>query len=90
MSETSVEQLKLERDFLLVHSQNLEAELRHLKEQSARLNELEHRLAEAGTGIDPGPHHSLRRLYRRFRETVPFLLLKPFPSVRRALRRFRS
>lgn len=93
--------LKEERDSLLVHSRNLEAELRRRGKESAQVRELERRLAEAearlrqvsfvGTGrwLLLQPHRALRSMYRRFRQTVPFLLLKPFPGVRRTVRRFR-
>jgi hypothetical protein len=100
--EDQIAQLKSERDSLLVHSQNLEVELRRLGRQSARVRELERMLADAearlrqvsfvsaGRWAVLQPRRALGRMYRRCRQSVPFLLLKPFPAVRRTLRRFRS
>jgi hypothetical protein len=93
--------LKEERDSLLVHSRNLEAELRRRGRETAQLRDLERRLAEAearlrqvsfvsmGRWLLLQPRRALGSLYRRFRQSVPFLLLKPFPAVRRTVRRFR-
>ena len=75
-----VEQLREERDHLLVHTQGLEAELRRLRTPSLR-------------GTDPGALHPgrfLRRTYRLFRESVPWRVLRRFPGLRRRLARLRA
>lgn len=99
--ESQFAQLKQERDSLLAHSRNLEFELRRRGRESAQVRELERRLAEAearlrqvsfvamGRWLLLQPRRAFGSLYRRFRQSVPFLLLKPFPAVRRTVRRFR-
>ena len=76
-----LEQVKRERDYLLVHSGNLEAELRHLQEAPA---------SGTAPGFAQKPRHALRRLYRICRESGPWLMTRPFPRLRRTLRRLKS
>ena len=75
-------QLKEERDYLLVHSQNLEIELRRVAREPARVRELEQRLAVSeavlrrvsfvhmGRWLILEPDVALKRVYRRLRDNV--------------------
>jgi len=95
-----LEQLKEERDYLLVHSQNLEAELRHIAREPARVRDLEQRLADAesrlrqvsvvhtGKWLILRPDAALYRIYRRLRDGVLWLTLERYRVLRLKLRRF--
>lgn len=77
-----IEQLKEEREYLLVHSQNLEVELRRVARDPARVRDLEQRLAVAeavlrrvsfvhmGRWLILEPDAALLRVYRRLRDGV--------------------
>lgn len=95
-----LEQLKKERDTLLVHSQNLEAELRHAAREPARVRDLELRLADAearlrrvsvvhaGKWLLLEPDAALYRVYRRLRDGVLWLVRERYRLLRLKLRRF--
>jgi len=75
-----LEEVTRERDSLLVHTHNLEAELRRRGREPARLRDLEERLARTEA--------ALRRV-----SVVPFakwLLLQPAAALRRAYRILRD
>lgn len=97
-----IEELKQERDYLLVHSQNLETELRERGRDTARLHELQARLDDAewrlghvsvvsaGVWLLLRPRRALGRAYRLFRERIPWLARKRVPALERMLRRHRA
>ena len=97
-----IAQLKEERDFLLVHSQNLEIELRRVAREPGRVRELEQRLADAearlrkvsvvhtGKWLILSPDVALRRIYRRLRDGVLWLTRERFRVLRLKLRRSRA
>lgn len=75
-----IERLKEERDYLLVHSRNLEVELRRVFLQPGRMRELEQRLAVTEARLRRvsvvhmakwlvlEPDVALQRVYRRLRD----------------------
>ena len=97
-----IEQLKKERDYLLVHSQNLEAELRHAVREPGRVRQLEQRLADLEARLRRvsvvhtakwlilEPDVALRRIYRRLRDGVVWLMRERYRVFRLKQRRFRA
>ncbi len=97
-----LEQLKEERDYLLVHSQNLEVELRRAVRDPARIRDLEQRLADAetrlrhvsfvhtGKSLFLQPDVALRRIYRRLRDGAVWLMRERYRVLRLKQRRFRA
>jgi len=95
-----LELLKGERDFLLVHSRNLEVEIRRVAREPARVRDLEQRLADAEARLRHvsvvhtakwlilQPDVALRRIYRRLRDGVVWLTLERYRVLRLKLRRF--
>jgi chromosome segregation ATPase len=93
-----IAQVEQERDFLRVHTQNLEAELRQAKRDPGRIRELEQLLAEADARLRTvsvvhtarwlvlQPHAALLRLRRRFRETVGWRVAHRLRVLRLKLR----
>ena len=77
-----IDQLKEERDYLLVHSRNLELELRRVAVAGVRIRELERMLADAEARLRRvsavhmakwlilEPDVAARRIYRRLRDGV--------------------
>lgn len=95
-----VQQLKEERDFLLVHSRNLEVEIRRVAREPGRVRDLEQRLADAEARLRHvsvvhtakwlilQPDVAFRRIYRRLRDGVVWLTLERYRVLRLKLRRF--
>jgi hypothetical protein len=75
-----LERVKSERDYLLVHSRNLEAELRHAAREPARVRDLEQRLAHAES--------CLRQV--SVVHTAKWLILRPDAAWPRIWRRLRD
>ena len=74
------EQVRAERDYLLVHSRNLETELRRRAREPARIRDLEQRLAHAES--------CLRQV--SFVHTARWLILRPDAAWPRIWRRLRD
>lgn len=95
-----LELLKGERDFLLLHSQNLEVELRRVAREPGRVRDLEQRLADAESRLRQvsvvhtakwlilRPDAALYRIYRRLRDGVLWLTRERYRVLRLKLRRF--
>jgi hypothetical protein len=75
-----IEQLREERDHLLAHSRNLEAELRRVSREPARIRDLEERLAMA--------EEQLRNV--SFVHTARWLVLQPDKAAMRVYRKLRD
>ena len=75
-----IAQLMEERDYLLVHSQNLEVELRRVALEPSRVRDLEQRLADADS--------RLRRV--SVVHTAKWLILEPDVALKRIYRRLRD
>ena len=96
------EQLQQERDYLLVHSRNLEVELRRFALQPSRVRELEERLAATEARLRRVSFVSMarwlilepdvagRRLYRRIRDGAFWRLRERYRVFRLARRRTRA
>jgi len=97
-----LEELTRERDYLLVHSRNLETELRHAAREPARLRDLEQRLAATEARLRQvsvvhtakwlllQPEAALRRVYRRLRDGVVWRARDRYRRFRLNQRRSRA
>jgi hypothetical protein len=95
-----VEQLREERDHLLAHTHNLEAELRRVARDPARIRDLEERLAMAEAQLRKvsfvhtarwlvlQPDKAAVRVYRKLRDGVGWMILERYRRFR--LRRRQS
>lgn len=91
--------VKAERDYLLVHSRNLELELRRVAVAGARVRELERMLADAEARLRRvsavhmakwlilEPEVAARRIYRRLRDGVAWRVRERFRVLRLKHRR---
>ena len=97
-----IAQLKEERDYLFVHTQNLEGELRRAVREPGRIRDLEQRLADAearlrhvsfvhtGKSLFLQPDVALRRIYRRLRDGAVWLMRERYRLFRLKQRRHRA
>jgi hypothetical protein len=95
-------QLKEERDYLLVHSRNLEVELRRFAAEPARIRDLEQRLAEAEARLRRvsavhmtkwlllHPGAAGRGIYRRLKDGVVWLTVERYRRFRLKRRQSRA
>ena len=89
-----IEQLREERDHLLAHSQNLEAELRRAAREPARIRDLEERLAVAEAQLRKvsvvhtarwlvlQPDKAAVRVYRKLRDGLGWRILERYRRFR--------
>lgn len=93
-----LELMKTERDYLLVHSRNLEAELQHRAGEPGRVRDLEQRLAHAESCLRQvsvvhtakwlilRPDAAWPRIWRRLRDSVWWLIRERYRVLRLKLR----
>lgn len=89
-----LELMKAERDYLLAHSRNLEAELRHRAGEPGRVRDLEQRLAHAESCLRQvsvvhtakwlilRPDAAWPRIWRRLRDSTWWLIRERYRVLR--------